>query len=155
MYEKHFGLDKRPFSGGLSSADVFVGPQIATAIAGLKKAFARPDGIAAVSGPAGVGKTMVVAKALEALGPQYKLIRIGRMHLSDSDVMEYLLQGLGVKTPPNGAIRRFAAFRKLLEAIQAQDMRIVVVLEDAVRTGLETLAELEAVTAADAGGEPL
>ena len=151
MYEKHFGLAKRPFPERVFGTDVFVGPQTAAAMAGLKKALARPDAVVAVSGPAGVGKTALVTKTLEALGPSYKAIPIGRMHLNDSDVLEYLLEALGVSKLPNGGVRRFTALRKVLAAVQAQNMRVLIVVEDAVRLGLDTLAELEALTAADAG----
>jgi type II secretory pathway predicted ATPase ExeA len=151
MYEKHFGLAKRPFPDRVFGDDIFVGPETAGAVAGLKKALTHPDAVVAVSGPAGVGKTTLVTKTLEALGPLYKAIPIGRMHLNDSDVLEYLLKALGVSNLPNGAIRRFMALRKVLAAIQAQNMRAVVIVEDAVRLGLDTLAELEALTAADAG----
>ena len=65
--------------------------------------------------------------------------------LLDNNRSEALLETLGVTKPPNGAVRRFTAFRKVLAAIQAENMRVVVVVEDAVRTGLDTLAELEAL----------
>ena len=130
MYEQHFGLSKRPFSDLVRGPDVFVGPQTAAAISGLKKALTRPDAVAAVTGPAGSGKTTQVMKALEALGPDFKAFRIGRMHLSDSDILEFLLEALGVNKLPSGAVRRFSAFRKVLAAVQAENMRVVVVIED-------------------------
>ncbi len=151
MYEQHFGLTKRLFGEHVRGADVFVGPQAAAAISGLKKALARPDAVATVAGPAGSGKTTLVMKALGAMGPTFKAFRIGRMHLSGTDAIEFLLEALGVTKLPNGAVRRFNTFRRVLSAAQAENIRIVIVIEDAIRAGVGTLAELEALTAADGG----
>lgn len=105
MYEHHFGLARRLFPDRVSGSDVFVGPQTATAMAALKKALQRPDAIVTVSGPVGSGKSTLVAKSLEALRPAYKVFRLGRMRLSDSDVLAFLLEALGVPKLPSGAVR--------------------------------------------------
>ena len=151
MYEQHFGLKRRPFLARATGGDVFVGPQTADTMAGLKKALSAQDAVVAVSGPAGVGKTTLVAKALEALSDTHRAIRIGRMQLDGTDALEFLLEELGTGILPKGPIRQFAAFRELLEQLQSSGKRLVIVVEDAIRTGIETLAEIEALTAADAG----
>ena len=51
MYKQHFGLKKRPFRASTIGTDVFVGPQIAATMAGLKKALTTNDAIVTVSGP--------------------------------------------------------------------------------------------------------
>ena len=66
MYEQHFGLNKRPFLAKATGTNVFVGPQTASTMSALKKGLASQDAVIAVSGPAGSGKTTVVAKALNA-----------------------------------------------------------------------------------------
>ncbi len=65
MYEKHFGLNKRPFRASATGTEVFVGPQTAKMMAGLTKALATRDSIVTVSGPVGTGKSTLVAKAME------------------------------------------------------------------------------------------
>jgi type II secretory pathway predicted ATPase ExeA len=120
-------------------------------MSGLKKGLASQDAVVAVSGPAGSGKTTLVTKALDALSGSHKMLRIGRMQLQGTDALEFLLEELGVAEPPKGPIRQFAALRAKFAQLDAQNVRVVVVIEDALRTGAETLAELEALTAADAG----
>ena len=151
MYERHFGLNKRPFISGPTGTDVFVGPQTANTMSGLKKALASQDAVVAVSGPAGSGKTTLVTKSLDALSGSHKILRIGRMQLQGTDALEFLLEELGVAEPPKGPIRQFAALRAQFAQLDSQNVRVIVVIEDALRTGAETLAELEALTAADAG----
>ena len=151
MYEQHFGFNKRPFPAQATGSDVFVGPQTAKTMAGFRKALAAQDAVVIVSGPVGTGKTTLVHRALEGLGTKYKTIRVGRMEMKSSDVLESLLIVLGVKDRPNGTIQRFAALRRKLKELQDAEVRVFIVIEDGLRTGAETLAELEALTASDAG----
>ena len=151
MYEQDFGLTRHPFLAKATGADVFVGPQTAQTMVGLKKALLSQDAIVLVSGPAGAGKSTLVAKSLEALAATHTSIRLGRLHLRGADVLEFLLEELGEEDLPRGPIRQFAALRKRLHQLQTNNMRVVIVVEDALHTGAETLAELEALTAADAG----
>lgn len=151
MYEEHFGLKKRPFSEKVTGTDVFVGPQTAKTMAGFRKALAVQDAVVSVSGPVGTGKTTLVERALDAIGTRYKTIRVGRMQMNSSDVLESLLVVLGVQDRPTGTIQRFAALRKKLKELQDAETRVFILVEDAMRAGAETLAELEALTVADAG----
>jgi type II secretory pathway predicted ATPase ExeA len=151
MYEQHFGLRKHPFTAKASGADVFVGPQTAATMAGLKKALQSQDAVIAVSGSAGAGKSTLVRKALDAVADTHRTVRIGRMSLDGADALEFLLEELGVAELPRGTIRQFAALRQKLGNMEAQGKRLVIVIEDAIRTGVETMAEFEALTAADAG----
>ncbi|MGB5626750.1 MAG: AAA family ATPase, partial [Woeseiaceae bacterium] len=151
MYEEHFGLKKRPFSVKATGTEVFVGPQTAKTMAGFRKALAVQDAVVTVSGPVGTGKTTLVERALDAIGTKYKTIRVGRMQMNSSDVLESLLVVLGVQDRPTGTIQRFAALRKKLKELQDAETRVFILVEDAMRAGAETLAELEALTVADAG----
>ena len=151
MYEQQFGLKKRPFLAKATGNNVFVGPQTAKTMLGLKKALMSRDAVVAVSGPPGAGKTTLVAKSLDALSGSHKTVRIGRIHLEGTEVLEFLLEELGATELPKGTIRRFTALREQLGQLEANGTHVVIAVEDAIRAGAETLAELEALTAADAG----
>jgi len=150
MYETHFGLKKRPFRALAAGTDVFVGPQTASTMAGLKKALTAPDSIVAVSGPVGVGKTTIVRRALEAVGDNQVIISVGRMQLGHDEVLELLLEEMGAKLPA-GTVQRFTTFRRLLKKHADDGQRVFFVVEDAARIGIDALSELEALTASDAG----
>ena len=151
MYEQHFGLSKRPFKAKVTGPDIFVGPQTAKAMSGLKKALQATDAVVVLSGPAGSGKSTLATKALEALSDTHTVIRIGRMSLAGEDVLEFLLEELGATELPRGPIRQVAALRKHFTDLEAASRRIVIVVEDALLIGSETISELEALTAADTG----
>lgn len=150
MYESQFGLQNRLFRALATGSEVFVGPQTAGAMAGLKKALSTPDAIVSVRGPVGVGKTTIVRRALDAIGNNQVIVTVGRMQLGHDEVLELLLEELGVEMPP-GTVQRFSAFRRLLLKFAEQDTRVFIVVEDAARIGADALSELEALTASDAG----
>ena len=151
MYEQHFGLKKRPFRANAVGTDVFVGPQIAATMAGLKKALTTNDAIVTISGPVGSGKTTVAGRALESLGTNQKTVLVARLRLDSNDVLEFLLDELGIEEKPNGILQKFTLFRRHLKKLAENDGRLVIAIEDGVRLGADTLAEIEALTAADAG----
>ena len=78
MYQQHFGLKKRPFRATPTNADVFVGPQAATTMSGIKTALAISDAIVTISGPVGCGKTTLVQHALASIGGNRKIISVAR-----------------------------------------------------------------------------
>jgi len=151
MYQNHFGLKKRPFRASASGNNVFVGPQTAATMAGLRKALLTPDAIASVSGSIGTGKTTIVNRAVGAVGEQRLIVTLGRIHLGHDEVLELLLEEMGADPIPVSTVQRFTKFRRLLQEQSNNNTRVVIVVEDAPRIGVEALAELEALTATDAG----
>ena len=151
MYEKHFGLNRRLFLAKASGSDIFVGPQTAQTMVRLRKALQVQDAVVLVAGRAGCGKSTLVVKALEAVAATHRSVYVSRMSLRGSDILEYLLEELGETDLPNGPIRQFSLLRETLSRLEEAGTRVVIVVEDALRLGAESLAELEALTAADAG----
>jgi len=151
MYVQHFGLNKRLFRAGATGNDVFVGPNIAATMAGIKKALSANDAIVTVSGAVGAGKTTLVTHALESISGDRIIVHVGRMRLASEDVLDHLLDELGVEDKPRGTIQKFANLRRKLKELEDNNTRVFVTIEDSVRLGADALAEVEALTSADAG----
>ena len=151
MYEAHFGLKSRPFGSKAEGAGIFVGPQQTKLIKSLQKGLGAADAIVTVTGPVGVGKTTMVTRALDSISPNRMAAWVGRMQLASEEVLDLLLAGFGVRQQAKGTIRRFAAFRRLLAERAAAGAPVVIIIEDAHRLGIDALAEIEALTAADTG----
>jgi type II secretory pathway predicted ATPase ExeA len=133
MYKKHFGLERAIFRGNAAGADVFVGPQTASILTGIKKALSGTDAVVTLTGPVGCGKSTAVAHSLSAISGKNAIVRVGRFPLQ------------------RGGNQKLVLFRQLLFNLAQNDSRMFVLVEDAPFLGPEMLAELEVVTAADTG----
>lgn len=151
MYEEHFGLKSNPFRSNAKGEGVYVGPSQDKIMSRIHKGLSAADNIVTVSGPAGIGKTAIVTRALETNRQNQLVAWIGRMRLAPDEVMQLLLAGFGITRQVPGTVRQFAVFQRLLSEKAAADTRVVIVIEDALRIGDETLLELEAITATDTG----
>jgi len=151
MYEAHYGLKSRPFGSKAEGAGVFSGPRQVETMTSIKKGLKALDAVVTVTGPVGVGKTSIVGRALDTISPNRMAAWVGRMQLAPDEVLQLLLAGFGIKRQANGTIQRFALFRRLLAERAAAGAPVAIVVEDAQRIGVDALAELEALTAADTG----
>lgn len=151
MYEAHFGLTSRPFGSKAEGAGIFSGPRQVETMTSVKKGLTALDAVVTVTGPVGVGKTSIVSRALDTISPNRMAAWVGRMQLAPDEVLHLLLAGFGVKAQAKGTIQRFAVFRRLLAERAAAGAPVAIVVEDANRIGVDALAELEALTAADTG----
>ena len=154
MYMQHFGLEKQPFKAVAQGNRVFVGPRQARALANLKIALAMPDAIAVVAGPVGVGKSTLVGRVLDLVASKRSLARVGRTPMTVDEMLEHLLAEFGISGSGTGRMERLRTLRNYFKDCGATGVRAFILVEDAKALDVKLLAELEAVTAADADGSP-
>ncbi|TDJ40003.1 MAG: hypothetical protein E2O49_03305, partial [Gammaproteobacteria bacterium] len=150
MYENQFGLSRRPFPANAVGASVFVGPQTAKFMAGMRKGLATSEAVVVVTGKPGVGKSTLVNRAIDAISGDKFIIRLSRMQLGHDEVLDFLLDKLDASDIPASTIRKISQSRDLLARLANTGTRVFIVIEDAVRIGEDALAEFEALTAVDA-----
>lgn len=151
MYVEFFGLKHPPFRARANGGDVFVGPQQARLMSGLKKALTERDAVVSISGPVGIGKTISATRAMDAVTSSRTTARIGRMQLGREEILELLLIEFDLADKAQTTPQRFGAFRGLLNDKEDAGERVFIVVEDACRVGVEGLQELESLTSADSG----
>lgn len=150
----HFGLRHPPFRPQSADGSVFAGSQQIALAGGLKRALASPDAVVTVSGEVGVGKTTSVRYALGRLGVTTAVARIGRVHLGRDEILDVLLDEFRVASKPASALQRYNALQRLLRNWSDVGTSVFVIVEDAGRLGVDALAELESLTAAESDNEP-
>ncbi|HSN51199.1 MAG TPA: hypothetical protein VLS87_01620 [Woeseiaceae bacterium] len=151
MYKNHFGLERRIFHGNTAGADVFVGPQTASVLQGIKKALTAPDAVVTLTGPVGCGKSTAVAHSLGAISGRNAIVRVGRFPLQRGELLDLLFDHMRIQQRPQRGNQKLALFRTLLFNLAKNDSRMFILVEDAPFLGPDMLAELEVVTAADTG----
>jgi type II secretory pathway predicted ATPase ExeA len=151
MYKNHFGLERRIFHGNVASPDVFVGPQVASIMSGIKKALAGTDAVVSITGPVGCGKSTAVSHAVSAISGKNAIVRVGRFPLQRGELLDLMFDHMRIQQRPPRGNQKLALFRQLLFNLAANDSRMFILVEDASFLGPQLLAELEVVTAADTG----
>ncbi|MDJ0759655.1 MAG: AAA family ATPase [Woeseiaceae bacterium] len=149
-YLQHFGLTQPVFKRD-TQPYLFVTDQLRQAEREFGSAFDDNYSVLTVSGPIGSGKTTAVTHALSTLSVGTHVIRLGRVRLEPDEVLELLLAELGVSEPPKGTIRKLGALGQKVRELKEAGNRLVVVVEDAARTGADTLSELEVICSNDGG----
>ncbi len=81
MYERHFGLAKRPFASVCQVEQYFAAASIETARASLARCLERGEGAGMVVGPSGTGKTMLLRVLAEQFRQSFAvaLLNCGRL----------------------------------------------------------------------------
>lgn len=149
MYEEFFRLQRKPFRTNPKGAEVFVGPQTARLLKSMKTALLGSDAVVALMGPAGIGKSALVNRALDSLSKNLRVIRMPRARLGHDEVLDFLLSELEVAQVPRSTIRKVLLCRELLAQLSRSGRGLCIVVEDAERIGEDAMVELEALTAAD------
>ncbi len=106
MYENQFGLSRRPFPANAVGASVFVGPQTAKFMAGMRKGLATSEAVVVVTGKPGVGKSTLVNRAIDAISGDKFIIRLSRMQLGHDEVLDFLLDKLDASDIPASTMRK-------------------------------------------------
>src|SRR5258708_6326530 len=82
MYEKHFGLRRRPFRATPDPDAYYPGTTHERALAGLQQGIADDEGLALLTGLPGTGKTLLCQRFLEQLGPDSSSAFLTNSHIS-------------------------------------------------------------------------
>lgn len=151
MNPAHYGLNRNPFPAQPTGGEVFIGPQTAKLVQSMRSRFDQPDAVMTVVGAAGTGKTALVSYALDVIAARKKIVTIGGTPIAADDIQDSILVVLGVENRPVESERRFRILRNALLQYETAGFPVIIVVEDVIASGPAVIAELLAVTAADAG----
>ncbi|MGL4512900.1 MAG: ExeA family protein [Lacipirellulaceae bacterium] len=140
MYLDYWRLASKPFEPGslgpTGDADWYYPCESHEgALSKLRYAAEGGRGAAALAGPSGVGKSLIISRlAAQVAGPQRPVVRLAFPQMSGRDVLVYLAEKLGAPALPNGtgsveeSVRRLEG---LAEAGAASGQQPLVVIDEA------------------------
>jgi len=141
MYEKHFGLHRKPFELSPDSNILFLGETHKKALAVLKEGVVSDKGFLLFTGGVGTGKTTlinVIANVLEM--PGYLCV-ISNPTLDVDDFFYYFAAKLGLLFDGNKA-KFLVLFSKLLEECRKRQKKVLLIVDEAHALPTDLLEEL-------------
>lgn len=163
MYEKRFGLHRKPFQSVLSDHDFFQSETFREILPGMLHALRSDLGVAVLTGPAGVGKSVALEAVRRKLEGDCQAILIrGGTVKSATDLLFLLHRSLlkckgtndSESTAPSDTVRRWEVVERLQRVAEFWGP-LVVLLDDAHLLQPEVFAELRALLEEEVAGQKL
>src|SRR5260221_11317591 len=133
MYPQFFGFDKLPFRLRPDPDFLYSGHDYLRARSKVLDDLRGKSRVVFLTGPAGVGKTLLLEEVLREIGGQFGLCRINQPHISATELLQALLLQLG--TPPAGGeadrVRPFAELAAALGATAQREAAPLLIIDDA------------------------
>ncbi len=148
MFQRHFGLERDPFSISPDPAFLYPSEQHRQALAHLKYGLQREGGFILLTGEVGTGKTTLTRLLLEQAPANFRIAYILNARLGVEDLLASICQELDVTQLGADAGHREMVdqlYRNLLQAHE-QGRRTLVVIEEAQNLSAEVLETLRLLT---------
>ena len=133
MYPQFFGFDKLPFRLRPDPDFLYSGHEYLRARSKVLDDLRGKSRVVCLTGPAGVGKTLLLEEVLREIGGQFGLCRINQPHISATELLQALLLQLG--TPPADGdadrVRPFAELAAALGSTAAREAPPLLIIDDA------------------------
>ena len=154
MYEKRFGLKRRPFPATPDDALYYPATAHEAALASLVNAVQAEEGIALLSGPPGTGKTLLGYCLQERLGAEVNVAFLPNSHLADrTALLQAILYDLQLPFEHGSEqVLRLRLTDYLLKNVAA-DKRTLLVVDEAQHLSVDLLEELRLLGNLEAGGK--
>jgi general secretion pathway protein A len=131
MYPQFFGFDKLPFRLRPDPDFLYSGQEYLRARTKLIDDLRGKSRIVLLSGPAGVGKTLLLEDVLREVGGQFALCRINQPHISATELLQALLLQLGAPSADGDAdrVRPFAELAAALGTAAREALPLLIIDE--------------------------
>jgi type II secretory pathway predicted ATPase ExeA len=143
MYYAHFGLERPPFRITPDPESFFPGGNRGAVLEALRYAIVNGEGIVKVVGEVGSGKTMLCRMLERELPEDCEIIYLANPSLSPDNVLHAIALELDLGVDPAASkVEVMRALQAFLLDKHASGKRVVMFVEEAQGTPLETLEEI-------------
>jgi general secretion pathway protein A len=144
--EEHYGLAQRPFALTLDQHFLYQSRSYAAALADVRLALDRRDGLVMVTGETGTGKTMLCRTLLDQLGASSNVSIVLDPRVTVEDLLRHVLADFGVFVAPHSQSpsrhQLMRALQRFLATLVPTGACAVVVVDEAQQLDPDVLQQL-------------
>ena len=142
MYEKHFGLSRKPFALTPDPAFLYPSRQHAMALTMLEYGLESQATFSVLTGDIGSGKTTLLRRLLRQLGTRVAVGLINNTHTGFDSIHGWALSALGIAPMDDSEIAKYEALVDRVIAEFARGRRTLLVIDEAQNLSVAVLEEL-------------
>ncbi len=156
MYEPFFGFHRRPFSTAPDPGCFFAGESVREVLSELTTCVERGQGIALLTAPAGMGKSLLCQRLISNLKAQFATIYLGNANFpTRRSLLQAILLELGDEYSRSDEAELRHTLQKRLHGLRRQYEALLLVVDEAHLFEAELLEEIRTLADIAAEGLPL
>ena len=155
MYESFYGLKTKPFAITSNPSFLFLSQRHKEALAHLTYGIRERVGFIEITGEIGAGKTTVCRALLDRLDEKTKSAFIFNSNLSESQLMQTIVEDLGIKTAQKTKGALFCELNRFLMDQLAKGNNVVIIIDEAQNLNLRLLEQIRMLSNLESANEKL
>ena len=142
MYTKYYGLSQKPFENTPDASFLFLSKQHREILSSLLYGIDSAKGFILVAGDVGTGKTTLINAFLREVAPLSIILHIINPRSTFQDMLEYLIEKIGLEIKTNNNPALINAIRDQLEMLDTKGRRVILIIDEAHLLKKDALEDL-------------
>lgn len=155
MYEPFYALREKPFSLTSNPNFLFLSQRHRDALSSLLYGIQERLGFIEITGEVGTGKTTICRALLNQLDEKIKTAFVFNSNMTEQQLMETIVEDLGIKTEKKGRNALFAELNRFLIQQLAAGNNVVLIIDEAQNLSLRLLEQIRMISNLEAENEKL
>src|SRR6266849_7284968 len=142
MYLKYFGLLEKPFNATPDPRFLYLSPGHREALAQLHYGTQERKGFIVLTGKVGTGKTTLLHTLCQRLNGQSAIAFVVNSTLPFDELLEYVLDDLGIKQKGESRAQRLIALNNFLIERERAGQNTILIVDEAQNLDVATLEQI-------------
>ena len=155
MYNEYYGFSATPFHIMPDLDFLFMGPKHKQALSSMEFGLLHDVGLSLITGEIGIGKTTLIRHFLEQLQEDVLVACIFNTNVTSEQLLNLILQAFEADIKTDNKAVAIQALHQFLKALRAQDMRALLILDDAQNLSYDALEEVRLLSNLQEGNKAL
>jgi len=155
MYEAFYGLKERPFALLPDPSFLYMSRRHATALTLLQYSIQNRQGFTVITGEVGCGKTTLINRLLDEVGPEMRVGLINFTHSSFGEMAEWIMMAFDLDYKGKSKVELYDDFVRFLIREYAAGHPVVLIVDEAQNLGVKGLEEIRMLSNVNAQKEYL